>query len=133
MEKNLLIPAITFMSFIKVYSEDNALNSAMLKQHVFVNAPKEWFKYITKHLQMQLDKKHLNLKDIHISLKTKQLEIKDYNPSWHESKWKTLIYPLGIIKRNSEKSPQYPTFKIEFLLDVKLCLNLTFHQIHLEF
>ena len=106
----------------------------MLKQYVFVNAPKEWFKFITKHLQIQLDKKHLNLKDMYTYLNAKQLEIEDYKPFYPRSmsKLKILICPLGLIRGSSEDS-FYPLFRIAFLLDVKLCLNLTFHQIHLEF
>ena len=133
MEKNLLITAVLFITFIKVCSEENVLNSAMLKQYVFVNAPKEWFKYITKYLQIQLHKKHLNFNEMYISLKTKQLEIKNYSPFWHVSEWKTLICPLGLIRRNSEENRVYPIFRIQLFLDVKLRLNLTFHQIHLEF
>ena len=120
------------MSFIRVYSDENVLNSAMLKKHVFGNAPKEWLRYITKHLQIQLDKRHFNVKKMYFFLRSKQLEIEDYN-SISLKKWKTLIYPLGFIRMNSEENPRYPIFRIQFFLDAKLRLNLTFHLIHLEF
>ena len=77
MKRNLLITAIIIHIFNIVHSEENVLNSAMLKQYVFVNSPKEWFKYITKHIQIILIRRHLNLKGTYLFLKNKQLTIGD--------------------------------------------------------
>ena len=81
MKKNLVITVCIIYTFIKVYLQDNVLNSTKLKQYVFANAPKEWFKYITKYLQRKLSKRHLNLMEIYIFLKIKKLTIDDDKPS----------------------------------------------------
>ena len=47
MKRNLLIFLCMVNTFITVYSQDNVLNSTKLKEFVFSNAPKEWFRYIT--------------------------------------------------------------------------------------
>ena len=52
MKMNLLITLCIIHTFITVHSQDNVLNSTKLKEFVFANAPKEWFKYITKYLEI---------------------------------------------------------------------------------
>ena len=69
--RNLLITVCIFHSFVKVSSQDSVLNSTKLKQYVFANAPKEWFKYITKYLQVKLSRIHLNLEETYFFLKNK--------------------------------------------------------------
>ena len=144
MKKNLVITVCIMYTFIKVNSQDNVLNSTKLKQYVFANAPKEWFKYITKYLQRKLSKRHLNLMEIYIFLKIKKLTIDDDKPP-NFIRNKTIIYPIGMLRRNVEESKwgdpycdNYSSRKVEvdnimFILDEKLRLNLTFHHIHFGF
>ena len=77
MKKNLVITVCIIYTFIKVCLQDNVLNSTKLKQYVFANAPKEWFKYVTKYLQVKLSRRHLNLEKTYIFLKNKTLESDD--------------------------------------------------------
>ena len=144
MKSNHLITACIIHIFITVYSQDNVINSTMLKQHVFANAPKEWFKYITKYLQRKLSKRHLHLNEIYIFLKIKNFIIDDDKPLKF-IRDKTIIYLIGFVRRNLEEPTlgnpyfdDYPPRKVEedkimFVLDEKLCLNLTFHHIHFGF
>ena len=132
MKTNLVITVCIIYTFIKVYLQDNVLNSTKLKQYVFANAPKEWFKYITKYLQRKLSKTHLNLMEIYIFLKIKKLTIDDdKTPNFIRNI--TIIYPIGMLRRNIEESRKVEEDKITFILDEKLCLNLTFHHIHFGF
>ena len=134
MKKNLVITVCIIYTFIKVYSQDNVFNSTMLKQYVFANAPKEWFKYITKYLQRKLSKRYLNLMEIYIFLKIKKLTIDDDKPP-NFIREKTIIYPIGMLRRNEEESKwgdpycdNYSSRKVEednimFILDEKLHLK----------
>ena len=74
MKRKLLITVCIVHTFIKVYSQENVLNSTKLKQFVFANAPKEWFKYVTKYLQVKLSRRHLNLEEKYFFLKNKTLK-----------------------------------------------------------
>ena len=143
MKRNLITMCI-FYTFVEVFSQDNVLNCTMLKQYVFINAPKEWFKYITKLLKIKLSKRQQNLKEIHIFMKTKKLTINGDKPLKF-IKNKTVVYPLGLVRRNLKKSvlvnPYFdgdPERKLEedkimFILHEKLRLNLTFYQIYFRF
>ena len=75
MKWNLLITLIIIHTLLKVSSQDNVLNSTLLKQYVFANAPKEWLKYVTKYLQIKVSKRHLNLKEINIFLRSKNQQL----------------------------------------------------------
>ena len=139
MKRNLLLTVYIVHTFIIVYSQDNVINSTLLKQYVYANAPKEWFKYITKYLQ-----KKLNLNEVYLFLKTKKFIIDDDKPLKF-IRDKTIIYLIGFVRRNSEESTlgnpyfdEYPPRKVEedkimFILDTNLRLNLTFHHIHFGF
>ena len=112
---------------------------------VFANARKEWYKYITKHLQINLGKKHLNIKEIYFFLTTDKIDQITNNRivSKNKSLTKeiTILDPLGLVIR-ARKEHQYHSLnivirhdpskedKIIFLLDKKLRLNITFHYIH---
>ena len=148
MKRNLLISVCIVHTFIKVHSEETVLNSAMLKQYVFANATKERYKYIAKHLQINLGKKHLNIKEIYFFLATDKIDQITNNRivSKNKSLTKeiTIVYPLGLVIRAREEhqchSPSILTRhdpskedKIIFLLDKKLRLNIKFHHIHFGF
>ena len=142
MKWNLLITLCIIHTFTKVYSEENVLSSTKLKQYVFANAPKEWFKYITKYLQVKLSRRYLNLEETYFFLKNKTLKTDDDKIFIRE---KTMVHPLGMVRRYKERSLStsitYHNIlhrrkvenKIIFILDEKLCLNLTFHHIHFGF
>ena len=142
MKKNLLVTVCIIHTFIKVSLQDNVLNSTKLKLYVFANAPKEWFKYVTKYLQVKLSRRHLNLKETYFFLKNKTLESDDDKIFIRE---KTMVHPLGLVRRYKERSMAtsmtYHIFlsrrkvenKIIFILDEQLRLNLTFHHIHFGF
>ena len=82
--------------------------------------------------------------EIYIFLKIKKLTIDDDKPPNFIRK-KTIIYPIGMLRRNVEGSKwgdpycdNYSSRKVEednimFILDEKLRLNLTFHHIHFGF
>ena len=142
---NTNLPIIVCIVFLLgVYSsQGSVLNSTMMKQYVFVNASKEWFKFITKSLEINLSKKHLNLKEKYIFMKRKKLLI-DIDTGFKRKK--TLVHPLGSVERHQMKplfgNPYFdnyltrrasPTLKITFLLDERLRLNLTFHHIRFTF
>ena len=99
MKRNLLITVCIVYTFIKVYSEENVLNSAVLKQYVFANAPKEWYKYITKHLHINLGIKHLNIKEIYFFLTTDKIDQITNNRIVSKNKTLTkeitIVDPLG--------------------------------------
>ena len=101
MKKNLLVTVCIIHTFIKVSLQDNVLNSTKLKQYVFANAPKEWFKYVTKYLQVKLSRRHLNLEKTYIFLKNKTLESDDDKIFIRE---KTMVHPLGLVRRYKERS-----------------------------
>ena len=139
MKMNPLITLCIIQTFvIKVHSETNVLNSTMLKHYVFVNAPKEWFRYITKYLELTLDKSHLNLKEMYLSMKIKKLKITVHNNKYNTFEIeKTIVHLLGMVRRKlwkfSYKHLKAGEDKILFTLNEKLCLNLTFHQIYFGF
>ena len=99
MKWNLLITVVIIHTLLKVSSQDNVLNSTMLKQYVFVNAPKEWFKYVIKYLQVKISKRHLNLKEIIIFLrsKTSTIDVKKIKFGGNEEREKTTKHPVGFV------------------------------------
>ena len=141
MKRKLLITVCIVHTFIKVYSQENVLNSTKLKQFVFPNAPKEWFNYITKYLQLKLTKRHLNLKEITIFMKIKALTVDDEKPSFKKT---IIVHPLGLVRSYRERDTSVIYYnklpgrdlqdqfmiKIKIIMDKKLCLNLTFYHIH---
>ena len=145
MKRNLLITVCIVHTFIKVHSEENVLNSAMLKQYVFVNAPKEWFKYVTKYLQVKVSKRHLNLKEIYFFLMIDKIDkITNNRIVTSKNKSLTMVDPLGLVIRYRREYPYYiqgiitghhpgKEDRIIFLLNKKLRLNITFQHIHFGF
>ena len=151
MKRNLLFTVFIIHTFIKLSSQENVLNCTMLKQYVFVNAPKEWFKYVAKYLQVKVSRRYLNLKEIYIFLrnKTSKIDVKIiYFATNTKHRERTALHPLGLVTSYRERfnSVKYSKVhfknymerkivedKISFSLDKKLCLNLTFLHIHFEF
>ena len=149
MKWNLLITVVIIHTLLKVSSQDNVLNSTMLKQYVFVNAPKEWFKYVIKYLQVKISKRHLNLKEIIIFLrsKTSTIDVKTikFESYGNKEREKTTKHPVGLVTSYRERSISGKFYlynnieedieedKIIFMLDKKLRLNLTLHHIPFEF
>ena len=138
MKRNLLITLCILNIVTKVCSKDNVLNSAMLKQYVFVNAPKEWFRYITKYLELTLSKSHPNIKEIYTSMNAKKLKITIHDDKYNKFEIeKTIVHPLGVVRRIRWKYRyvhlEAEEDKILFTLNKNLCLNLTFLQIHFGF
>ena len=142
MKWNLLITVCIAQAFIKLYSQENVLNSTMLKQYVFVNAPKEWFKYIIKFLEIKISKRHINIREIYMFMNNKTLRIEDKAKRFKSSSIeKTIMLPLGWV-RDYRESPSItkihpPRRKTKnkriFTLHEKLRLNLTFLHIHFGF
>ena len=141
MSNSLIIFCIVLNFIIKVHSQVDVLNSTMLKQYVFVNAPKELFRYIIKYLELTLGKGHLNLKETYVFIKIKILTITINDEKYHflnkYEKEQTIVYPVGMVRR--VRWMLYGDFKreeevkIHFTLNEKLHLNLTFHQIYFGF
>ena len=111
--------------------QENVLNSTMLKKYAFVNAPKEWHKYLINYLEMKLASfiRHQNLLEQYIFMKTETLP-RDISPK--SSMENIMMYPKGLTRRTREMSNSQQD-KIMFVLDRKLRLNLTFHHIHFGF
>ena len=139
MKRNLLFTVFIIHSFIKLSSQENVLNCTMLKQYVFVNAPKEWFKYVAKYLQVKVSRRHLNLKEIYIFLRTKTstIDVKNiYFTVDSKHREKIALYPSGLVtsyKERSSSARKIEENNIIFMLHEKLRLNLTFLHIHFEF
>ena len=118
-----------FNILIGLYALENVLYTTMLKRHAFINAPKEWFRYISKYLQVKLRKRHLNLKEQYLSIKINILP-RDRSPKSNIEN--IMMYPKGLTRRTRAMSDNQED-KIMFVLDRKLRLNLTFHHIHFGF
>ena len=100
-------------------------------KYAFVNAPKEWHKYLIKYLEMKLTSfiRHQRLLEQYIFLKTETLPRDISSKSSMEN---IMMYPKGLTRRTREMSNSQQD-KIMFVLDRKLRLNLTFHHIHFGF
>ena len=111
--------------------QENVLNSTLLKKYAFVNAPKEWHRYLIKYLEMKLTSfiRLQNLLEQYIFLKTETLP---GDISQKSSMENIMMYPKGLTRRTRKMSDNQED-KIVFVLDRKLRLNLTFHHIHFGF
>ena len=129
MMNTFFISICFFNILILLHAHENILNTTMLKRYAFVNAPKEWFRYITKYLQMTLGKRYSNLKEQYISMKINTLQ---RDTSLKSNVENIMMYPKGLTIRTREMSDNQED-KIMFVLDRNLHLNLTFHHIHFGF